>query len=150
MANENRGTTKTIKEAARLILKDEIRHLQIVPSVAIRLLNLTSDNNARIEDLSRIIETEPTLAATILKNVNSAAYALPNQITSIKHSVSMLGFSAVRQLAVNLLFYDQLIKHDTRQIFDFLFFWQHCLSPSHSNIRIRQGGSGNIRAHNLQ
>lgn len=136
MANENWDNTGKIKEAARLILKDEIKHLQIVPSVAIKLLNLTSNDNARIEDLSRIIETEPTLAATILKNVNSAAYALPNKIASIKHAVNILGFSAVRQLALNLLFYDQLIKHDSRQLFDFLFFWQHCLYVASLSRRI--------------
>jgi len=127
MTDKNRDATETIREAARLVLKDEIKHLQIIPSVAIKLLNLTSDNNARIEDLSKIIETEPTLAAKILKNVNSAAYALPNKVTSIGHSVNMLGFSAVRQLAINMLFYDQLIKNNSPQTFDVLFYWQHCL-----------------------
>ncbi|MDO9046494.1 MAG: HDOD domain-containing protein [Methylobacter sp.] len=136
MANENGDNTETIKKAARLILKDEIRHLQLVPPVAIKLLNLASDDSAKIEDLSRIIETEPTLAATILKNVNSAAYALPNKITSIKHSVSMLGFSTVRQLALNLLLYDKLIKNNRQQLFDFLFFWQHCLYVATLSRRI--------------
>lgn len=136
MANENRDNIEIIKEAARLILKNEIKHLQIVPSVAIKLLNLTSDDNVRIEDLSRTIETEPTLAATILRNVNSAAYALPNKITSIKYAVNILGFSAVRQLALSRLFYNNLIKYNSHQIFDFLFFWQHCLYVASLSRRI--------------
>lgn len=136
MTSENRDNTETIKEAARLILKDEIKHLQIVPSVAIKLLNLASDDNVRIEDLSKIIETEPTLAAKILGNVNSVAYALPNKITSIKHAVNLIGFSAVRLLALNLLFYDKLIKHNSPQTFDALFFWQHCLYVAALSRRI--------------
>ena len=127
MANKGMADIKKIKEAARLILKDEITHLQIVPSVAIKLLNLTSNDSTRIEDLSRIIETEPTLAAKVLRNINSAAYALPNKISSIKYAVNILGFAAVRQLALNLLLYNKLIKHNPKQKFDPLFFWQHCL-----------------------
>lgn len=135
MANHNWDNIENIKEAARLILKNEIKHLQIVPSVAIKLLKLTRDDNVIIEDLSRIIETEPSLAAKILNTVNSAAYELPNKITSIKHAVNILGFSAVRQLALNLLFYNKLMNHN-QQIFDFLFFWQHCLYVASLSKRI--------------
>ncbi len=125
-----------IKKAASLILKDEIKHLQLIPSVALKLLKLTNDDNARIESLSRIIETEPVLAAKILKQVNSAIYALPNKTTSIKRAVNMLGFSAVRQLALNLLFYNNLIQQDSTQAFDLVCFWQHCLYVASLSKRI--------------
>jgi len=123
---ENLGKT------ARSILRNEIKHLPLIPSVAIKLLELANDDNAGLEDLSRIIETEPTLAVKILRNVNSAVYGLSNKITSINRAVYLLGFSAVRQLALDLLFYDNLISNNTiknnaRQQFDRLFFWQHCL-----------------------
>ena len=125
MTDEDTSNTERIKKAAQLILKDEIRHLQLVPSVALKLLNLTNDDNAKIEHLSRIIETEPVLAAKILKQVNSAAYALPNKITSISRDVTILGFSNVRQLALNLLLYNRLIQQNSAHKFVFLFFWQH-------------------------
>lgn len=128
--------TELIKKAARSILKDEIKHLQLVPSVALKLLNLTNDDNAKIESMSRIIETEPVLAAKILKQVNSAAYALPNKITSINRAVTILGFSTVRQLALNLLLYNKLIQQNASQRFEFLFFWQHCLYVASLSKRI--------------
>lgn len=118
---------KSIKKAAQLILKDEIKRLQLVPSVAIKLLKLTNDDNSKIMDLSKIIETEPTLAAKILRNVNSAAYALPNKISSINRAVNILGFSTVRRIALAQLFYNKLINHHSGQKLDPLFFWQHCL-----------------------
>lgn len=111
----------------RSILRDESKHLPLVPTVAIKLLALTNDDHAAIEDLSRIIETEPTLAVKVLRIVNSAAYALPNKMTSISRAVNFLGFSVVRQLAFDLLIYDKLIKNKAKQAFDMLFFWQHCL-----------------------
>ncbi|MEQ1620910.1 MAG: HDOD domain-containing protein [Methylococcales bacterium] len=127
MTDEDKDAAEDIRQAAHSILKQEVTHLQLVPSVAVKLLKLTHDDNARADDLTRIIETEPTLAARILRNVNSAAFYLPNKTTSIKRAVNILGFSSVRQLALNLLFYNRMIKHDPKQQFNQLFFWQHCL-----------------------
>lgn len=136
MTNEDKDNTELIRKSAQSILKDEINHLNLIPSVALKLLNLTNDDNARIENLSRIIETEPVLAAEILKQVNSAAYALPNKITSIQRAVNMLGFSAVRQIALNQLLYNKLIQQNPTQSFNLLFFWQHCLYVASLSKRI--------------
>lgn len=136
MAGENPNEIDDIKKRARLILKNEIDQLLLVPSIASKLLTLTSDDQTRIEDLIRLIETEPALVAKILQNVNSAAYALPNQISSIHRAVNLLGFSAVRRIALALIFYNRLINHHGSQIFDPLFFWQHCLFVASLSRRI--------------
>ncbi|TAN68709.1 MAG: HDOD domain-containing protein [Methylobacter sp.] len=133
---ENMDDTKLIKKAARAILKDEIKHLQLVPAAALKLLKLANDDNAGIEKLSRIIETEPVLAAKILNQVNSAAYALSNKITSINQSVNMLGLSTVRQLAINLLLYDKMMQQAPEKTFNLLIFWQHCLYVAALSKRI--------------
>ncbi|MGR9116085.1 MAG: HDOD domain-containing protein [Gammaproteobacteria bacterium] len=119
--------SERIAKAARAVLKKEVRHLQLIPVAAVKLLKLTNDENTKVKDLSRVIETEPALAAKVLRIVNSAAFCLPKKITSIKHAVNMLGFSAVRQTALDQLFYNRLIRHQAKQLFDQLFFWQHCL-----------------------
>ncbi|MGR9014620.1 MAG: HDOD domain-containing protein [Gammaproteobacteria bacterium] len=135
MTDKDTDDTDLIKKAAGSILKDEIKHLQLIPSVALKLINLTNDDNAKIDNLSRIIETEPVLAAKILRQINSAAYALPNKTTSIERAVTMLGFSIVRQLALNLLLYNNL-KQNASQRFNLLFFWQHCLYVASLSKRI--------------
>ena len=119
--------TLTIAQAADSILKSKAESLEVIPAVALKLLRLTNDENTSIADLSLIIETEPTLTAKILRNVNSAAFALTRKITSIKRAVNIVGFSAIRQLALNQLFYKKLIKHQVKREFNQLFFWQHCL-----------------------
>lgn len=136
MTDQDTDDTGRIKKAASLILKDDIKHLQLIPSVALKLLTLTNDDNARIDSLSRIIETEPVLTAKILRQVNSAAYALPNKITSTNRAVTLLGFSTVRQLALNLLIYNNLKRQNPSQLFNLLFFWQHCLYVASLSKRI--------------
>jgi len=116
-----------INQAANLILKHKIDRLQVIPAAALKLLRLTRDESANVADLSQLIETEPTLAAKVLRNVNSAAFALSHKVTSIKRAVNILGFSSVRQIALNQLFYNKLIQHSSKNEFDQLFYWQHCL-----------------------
>jgi len=124
---DNADQFLSINQAADLILKHKVERLQVFPAAALKLLRLTNDEKTKVSDLSQLIETEPTLAAKVLRNVNSAAFALTHKVASIKRAVSILGFSSVRQLALNQLFYNKLIHHQANKEFDQLFFWQHCL-----------------------
>ncbi len=112
---------------AKSVLNGDIKHLQMIPAAAISLLNLTNDENTTVVDLARIIETEPALAAQLLKLVNSAAYGLPGEITSISRAISLLGFAEVKKASLELLFFNNLIKSKKTAQFDQLYFWQHCL-----------------------
>lgn len=116
-----------IKKSVYGLLKGGAIHLQFVPSAVVKLLNLTNQDETRIKDLSRVIETEPALAAKILRNVNSAAFALPHKVSSINRAVNLLGFSALRRLALAQVIYNQLAKLHNRQKFDILLYWRHCL-----------------------
>lgn len=129
---------ETITQAAHAILKNEVKHLPLVPTVALKLIELTTNENVAFADLARIISTDPSLATKILRHVNSAAFGLAFKITSISHAVKFLGFSAVRQLAIDLLFYDQLIKSARKPKFDKLYFWQHCLFVALLSKKIAQ------------
>lgn len=125
---ETESTIARIELAAKNILKESTENLEVIPAVALKILRLTSDDKVtKVSDLSKLIETEPALAAKILGQVNSAAFPLPEEVTSLHRAVNMLGFSAVRQIALDQLFYNKLIKHKANQQFDQLFFWQHCL-----------------------
>ncbi len=109
------------------VLNQETEQLQLIPEAAIKLLQLTNDENSDIRDLAKVIETDPSLTVEILKTVNSAAYNFPQPIKSVQHAISILGFSHIRNTALNLLFYSKLIKDRNSNRFDLAFFWQHCL-----------------------
>ncbi len=114
-------------QAARRILKKPVRELALIPEAAVKLVSLTRNEATRSKDLAKVIATEPVLAARVIRVVNSAAFFLPNKVSSINHAVSILGFSQVRQIAIDQLLYQRMIAGPGRQLFDRLFFWQHCL-----------------------
>lgn len=113
--------------AVRAALRQEVGELPPAPAAAVKLLRLTKDERSDVAAISHVIETEPALAAKVLRIVNSAYYGFPRHIRSIPRAVTLLGLSAVRQAALHLLVYDGLVGQGSRGAFDRLFFWQHSL-----------------------
>ncbi|MBA3014339.1 MAG: HDOD domain-containing protein [Proteobacteria bacterium] len=116
-------------EQIKQVLGHEVSKLPSLPVVAIKLLRLTRDDVSAASDLVRLIETDPAITAKILRIVNSAAYGLRQKISSIKHAVVLVGFTAVRSLAMDVVLYEQLISGKRgRHAFNRVDFWQHCLT----------------------
>ncbi|EXJ16820.1 sensor domain-containing diguanylate cyclase [Imhoffiella purpurea] len=115
------------ESSVRAALRQDVDDLPPAPAAAVKLLRLTSDQDTDIATISRVIETEPALAAKVLHIVNSAFYGFPRNIQSIHRAVTLLGLSAVRQAAIQILFFESLVKRGRSGVFDRLFFWQHSL-----------------------
>ena len=115
-------------EAVRSVLDPKRLQLPSLPLVAVRLLELTLDDRSSACDLARVIETDPALAAKVLRIVNSAAYGLPRKIASVSQSVALLGFAGIRALALGVTLFEKVVRKGAGAGFDRLFFWQHCLA----------------------
>jgi len=113
--------------AVRAALRDDVEDLPPAPAAAVKLLRLTRDEGGDVSIIAHLIETEPALAAKVLKIVNSAYYGFPRNIQSIHRAVTLLGLSAVRRAAVQVLFFDSMVRRGGKGAFDRLFFWQHSL-----------------------
>lgn len=74
-----------------------------MPRAAARALELLDDPDAPAERLGKIIETDPSLAAAVLRLVNSAFFALPQPVASIPRAVVMIGFARLRTLILATL-----------------------------------------------
>nr|WP_240906007.1 HDOD domain-containing protein [Thiorhodococcus mannitoliphagus] len=110
-----------------MALRSEVGELPPAPAAAVKLLGLTREEDTEVSAISRVIETEPALAAKVLQIVNSAFYGFPSKINTIHRAVTLLGFSAVRQIALQVLFYERMVKRGSSGHFDRLHFWQHSL-----------------------
>ena len=77
-----------------------IEDLPPLPLVLNRVLQLLNDNNASSAQIAAMIEKDAVLSGSVLRCVNSAYYGLQSTVSNIRHAVSMLGFSTVRNLAL--------------------------------------------------
>ena len=70
--------------------------------LAIQLVEFAADDKSSARDLASIIEKDPGLTTRLLKLVGSAFFTRLQQITSVTHAVTLLGFKRVRIMALSL------------------------------------------------
>lgn len=74
-----------------------------LPDTAEKIINLRLNPNAGINDLVKLVERDPSLAAQVVSWAASPYYAAPNGINSVRDAiVRVLGFDLVINLALGL------------------------------------------------
>ncbi len=103
-----------------------------LPSVLQAVLDCSRDPQTNAEKLSVIIATDTVISAQLLKTVNSAYYGFPQQISSIKHAIVLLGFKEVTNLAVGMALMD-IVKPENADPF-YRQFRTHSLATAHLSL----------------
>lgn len=81
-------------------LKQIIKSVPMLSASASRLLQLTSNPDHELMDVVNLVKTDANLTARVLKVVNSAAFGLMNEITSIDRAISYLGERIIVSIAI--------------------------------------------------
>src|SRR6218665_3166034 len=61
------------------------------PEALVQLSLLLADDEVNMQALSRLIETDMSLAAAVLRAVNSSLYGLKGRVQSVQQAVTYLG-----------------------------------------------------------
>jgi HD-like signal output (HDOD) protein len=76
--------------------------LPSLSNIAVKLIELASDDNSSMDELAGLIEKDPSLTVRVLKLANSAFFKPMYPITTVKHAVIRIGFHHLRILALSL------------------------------------------------
>ena len=79
-------------------------------------------------DLNRVISLDPVLTGRVLKLINSAYYALGQEVTSMTYAIILLGLNTVKNLALGTAIIESIGGVDTTQSLSMDDFWVHSLS----------------------
>jgi HD-like signal output (HDOD) protein len=83
-------------------VKQVIHQIPPLPGVVMRLIELVDSENATAEQVESLIVADPVLTAKVLHLANSAYYGLSRSISTIKQALLVLGFHAVKNLALGI------------------------------------------------
>ena len=100
--------------------------LPVLSLVAIRLVELASDEECSVNDLVSLIEKDPSLAIRLLKVANSAFFRTAEPATTLRQAVIRIGFQQLRIMALSLSFRDTF-PMGTIGGFDYERFWRASL-----------------------
>jgi putative nucleotidyltransferase with HDIG domain len=94
-----------------------------LPAVIVRIGKIIDDPQGRVRDLSEVISQDPAISAKLLKVVNSAFFGLRQKVNSIQRAITMLGFRAVKQLAMTTAVISSFSEEESHSHEG---FWVHC------------------------
>lgn len=84
------------------VVKKKIKELPPLPIVVHKLVKTLDDDNSSAEDVMKVLSSDQSLASKVLKLVNSSFYGMSGEISTPSRAVVILGFAAIRNLAIGL------------------------------------------------
>jgi HD-like signal output (HDOD) protein len=94
--------------------------------VAIKLIELASNDASSAHDLAGLIKKDPSLTVRVLKLANSAFYRSAYPVTTVQQAIMRIGFHQLRVLALSLSLRETFPMGKTAQI-DYEQFWRTSL-----------------------
>ena len=89
-----------VKQMSQEKLHKVVQSVPMLSPSATRLMQIMAKADHDLDEVINLVKTDANLTARVLKIVNSAAFGLINQITSIDRAVSYLGERIIISIAV--------------------------------------------------
>jgi signal transduction histidine kinase/HD-like signal output (HDOD) protein len=136
-----------------LILR-QIETLPTLAPVAMRLMRIGNLEDADLDHVVELIESDPPLTARLLGLCRRADKGLGDRITTIRRAVVMLGLEAVQAAALSVAVFEAMQACSSRldeqlseqsghapageAIFDRTGYWRHCVAVATASERIAE------------
>lgn len=127
------------RDIARKLLA--VEDMPTLPAVMSQLLGVVEDENSSAQDLTAILEQDLAISTRILRLANSAFYGLRYKVDSLRRAVVVIGFDAVRMLALATSVFDALSRQ-SQFAFDPEEFWLHSLGAAKAAQLMSKGIKG--------
>jgi HD-like signal output (HDOD) protein len=111
-----------IKPNVRKIIMEKEVKLPEIPSIVFELNEIMADPMASSHDIAQVVTKSPSLAAVLLRIVNSSFYGFPSEIDSITRAVTIIGTREIGSLAlgISIITMFEGIPKDLIEMFSFL------------------------------
>jgi len=123
------GTSTADQEAIERIVS-RIREIAVLPHVVFRIIESTGSDQVSAATIEKIILVDPGFCAKILTSVNSAQYALPKKIASIREAIMFLGVKQVRAMAMTVGVFDLFVGKNDKESLRRRDWWRHSLDTA--------------------
>ncbi len=112
------------------LILQQMQQLPTLPAVAVRVLEVTGDDESSSREVVELIAADPSLSARILQLVHRADMGVRGDVNTIERAVLLLGFEAVRSAVLAVSIFKTFGPDgaaDTRH-FKREEFWKHCIA----------------------
>ncbi len=112
--------------------REEIeRSIERIPSLSNtvnKVLDICSRTDTSPNELHQVISLDPVLTGQVLRLVNSAYFALVNQVTSLTRAITMLGMNTVKNMALSTAVINTMRESRKSNVLPAVKFWTHSIA----------------------
>ena len=83
------------------LIEERISRIQVIPEIAHRLIAVINNPNSGEKDISKIIEIDPVLTASVLKAANSVFYSTIGGVDTLSLAIKRLGIRQIFKIAMS-------------------------------------------------
>jgi HD-like signal output (HDOD) protein len=95
-----------------------------------KVLELSGSTDTAASEIEQAITVDPGFSSKVLVLANSASYALPKKVTSIREAIMFLGFKAVRYLAMTVGVFDLFVGKTDKESLRRRTWWRHSVDAA--------------------
>lgn len=86
----------------------QVASLPALPATVHEVNRLMESPDVTTEKIAKVISYDQTMAAKVLRMVNSPIYGFPGRISSLQHALTLLGFNVIRGLVLSTVVFDSM------------------------------------------
>jgi len=101
---------------------NQIQTFPTLPSIVARIIRITSDPDSTPDELTRLIETDSSLAVEVLKWANFPLFGRRRNVSTIDDAVEVLGLTEIKNLALAKTMFQTF---RSAKGFDAYSLWRH-------------------------
>ncbi len=101
-AENNDEIASEVASSGLPALMAKLHGMKPFPAAARELMSIMARDDHDRAEVVKVIESDPGLATSVLRAINSAAYSLRRECTSVSHAVVLLGSRSIGELASGL------------------------------------------------
>ncbi len=116
------------------LILQQVEALPTLPAVAMRLLQLTSDEDSNARQVIDLVRADQALTAKILAMCHSASSGVRGDAVTVDRAVVLLGFEAIRNAVLSIKVFEAFAEESEPDDeadaagFSRPSFWRHCLA----------------------
>jgi putative nucleotidyltransferase with HDIG domain len=109
-------------------LLSRINDIPTLPASVLRVMQMIEDPFCSSSDLAKVIQSDPAMAAKVLKLANSSYYGFRQKISNIPQAVTLLGFATLKNTLLAAAVFDMFRLNGTG--FDLPALWKHSVTTA--------------------
>ena len=123
------GLTPALEELHRgerlaQILIDDMSDLVSPPEVYVKISDMLAENTASASEFAEVILRDPSLAARVLRMVNSPYYALRNKVDTVSQAITIIGMNDLSSVVYSMCAV-QSFSRISDTVTNIKTFWSH-------------------------